>query len=189
MGLTYFKRYRMEADLTLPAPELPALPAGYHVAGWHRALLSAHAQAKFASFRSEIDANVFPCFGEYEGCLRLMDDISRREGFLPQATWLVTYSPPAGRPTEFCGTVQGIVDVQRYGAIQNLGVVPEHRGLQLGTYLLLRALEGFRELGLRRTFLEVTAANTAAIRLYERLGFSRVRTLYKAVDAPLYAGL
>ena len=46
-------------------------------------------RAKYLSFHSEIDANVFPCLGEYDGCVRLMQEISRKDGFLPEATWLV----------------------------------------------------------------------------------------------------
>jgi ribosomal protein S18 acetylase RimI-like enzyme len=64
-----------------------------------------------------------------------------------------------------------------------LGVAPEHRGQGLGEILLRRALAGFQQEGLERVFLEVTAENLVAIHLYEQLGFSRVRTSYKAVDA------
>src|SRR5207249_2150897 len=81
-----------------------------------------------------------------------------------------------------CGTVQGVCTAVGVGAIQNLGIVPEHRGRGLGTALLLRALHGFAEVGLKRAYLEVTASNQGAIRLYRWLGFRKTRTLYKAVD-------
>jgi hypothetical protein len=48
--------------------------------------------------------------------------------------------------------------------------------------LLAQALSGFRAEGLRRVYLEVTAQNTGAIRLYKQLGFRQVRTVYKAVE-------
>ncbi len=89
MGLTYFKRYRMEVNLA--GRELPSasLPRGYSLCPWDESLLEAHAEAKYQSFRSEIDANVFPCLGEPAGCHRLMNEIRQKEGFLPGATWLV----------------------------------------------------------------------------------------------------
>jgi ribosomal protein S18 acetylase RimI-like enzyme len=63
-----------------------------------------------------------------------------------------------------------------------VGVIPEHRGQGLGTVLLFQALRGFKQAGLRRAFLEVTAQNTGAVRLYERLGFKTTKTVYKAAE-------
>ena len=186
MGLTYFKRFRMEIDLCGRLLPSPPVPAGYKVLAWDDALLEAHAEAKFHSFRGEIDSNVFPCLGDWLGCQRLMQEIRAKQGFLPQATWLVVREPIHGQTeycgTEYCGTVQGIRDYTGVGAIQNLGVTPDHRSRQLGSCLLLRALEGFQQAGLRRAFLEVTAQNSGAIRLYQRLGFNKARTVYKAVE-------
>ena len=68
------------------------------------------------------------------------------------------------------------------GAIQNLGVVPSYRGLGLGRALIRQALAGFRGAGVTRVYLEVTAENAQAIRLYREAGFRRSKTLYKAVD-------
>jgi ribosomal protein S18 acetylase RimI-like enzyme len=212
MALTYFKRYRMEFDLARLDARRDRLPEGYRFVPWHVGLLEAHAVTKYESFRHEIDANVFSCLGEYDGCYRLMTEISRKEGFLPQATWLLAYTEPAETAvdadrvamersdfqrtgardpwgtetptagTTFCGTVQGIEDRFGYGAIQNLGIVPEHRGRGLGSVLLMKALEGFRRAGLKRAYLEVTAQNEGAVRLYRRLGFVKARTVYKAVE-------
>ena len=182
MGLTYFKRFRMEIDLMGRQWETPALPVGYRLISWDDSLLEVHAEAKYNSFRSEIDSNVFPCLGDWAGCHRLMHEIRGKQGFLPEATWLMAYQSGAESEAEYCGTIQGIRDYAGLGAIQNLGVTPEHRGRQLGTSLLLQSLEGFRKAGLRRAFLEVTAQNDGAIRLYERLGFCKARTVYKAVE-------
>ena len=146
-------------------------------------LLDAFARAKFRSFRNELDANVFPCLSEFEGCRRLMSEIVRKPGFLPDATWLVVYSPGNGHRPEYCGTVQGVRDKYGLGAIQNLGIAPEHRNAGLGTCLLTYALSGFHRSGVRRVYLEVTAQNQAAIRLYRRVGFATIRTVYKAVEA------
>jgi ribosomal protein S18 acetylase RimI-like enzyme len=181
MGLTYFKRFRMEIDLAAQPPAAPPLPAGYRLIAWDDALLEAHAEAKYHSFKGEIDSNVFPCLGDWIGCHRLMQEIRGKQGFLPQATWLVAHDLGDGQ-WEYAGTIQGIRDYSGMGAIQNLGVTPEHRSRNLGSCLLLKALEGFRQAGLRRAFLEVTAQNHGAIRLYQRLGFVKARTVYKAVE-------
>lgn len=182
MDSNYYKRYRMDAELSVRRLP-PSLPTGYRLVAWNDALIDVHARTKFRAFRGEIDANVFPCLGDLEGCRRLMREIRGKSGFLPDATWLVAW----GRSPEelqWCGTIQGVSDRNGVGMIQNVGIVPGHRGRGLGSVLIQQALLGFRQYGLRRASLEVTAANTDAIRLYQRLGFRRARTVYKLVDTP-----
>ncbi len=183
VGVRYIKRFRMEIDLAGRRFGDCTVPATYRTVPWHPDLLEVHAETKFLSFRSEIDSEVFPCLGELTGCLGLMDEIRRKDGFLPEATWLVQYIGQGSDGCEFCGTVQGIRTESGYGGIQNLGVIPQHRGRGLGRILMVRALCGFQRAGLGKAFLEVTARNRAAVELYERMGFSRIRTMYKAVEA------
>src|SRR5262249_30495020 len=99
-----------------------------------------------------------------------------KHGFLPEATWLLACGDG------YFGTIQGIRAHSGLGAIQNVGVTWSHRRRGLGTALLLQALHGFRAAGLGRAFLEVTAENDAAVRLYWDLGFRRRKTVYKAVE-------
>lgn len=189
MPLSYFQRYRMEARPAVVAAD-PALPAGYRFVAWDAARLEEHAEAKHESFRDEVDARVFDCLGQRDGCRRLLEKISTKPGFLAQATWLIEYvAGPADAPhkREPCGTIQGSVVTPRMGAIHNLGVTPLHRGRGLGRALVAMAMQGFLQAGVPRVYLEVTTENTAAVRLYQRLGFQRVRTTYKAVETPLDA--
>ena len=175
MAITYYKRFRMEIDLDgSQAP--PELTPPFSWVSWQESLVDLHAEVKYLSFRDEIDAHVFPCLGERNGCQRLMREIRRKPGFLAGATWLIAC------PEGYCGTVQGVMDRGPIGAIQNVGVVPNYRGQGLGRALVRQALEGFYQAGLRRAYLEVTAENAGAIRIYRSLGFRRSKTLYKAVD-------
>jgi GNAT superfamily N-acetyltransferase len=175
MAITYYKRFRMEIDLDgSMAP--PVLPPEFSWVAWEESLIDYHAEVKYVSFRCEIDACVFPCLGDRYGCQRLMREIRRKPGFLPGATWMI-----AG-PEGYVGTVQGITDRGPIGAIQNIGVIPRYRGLGLGRALVRRALQGFYQAGLCRAYLEVTAENSGAVRLYRTIGFRRAKTLYKAVD-------
>lgn len=157
-------------------------PVGYRLLSWAPRLSQYHAQVKFLSFRDEIDSHVFPCLGDLDGCLALMREISGRKDFVPQATWLMVNDRQSGGSPHPVGTIQGLRSGAREGAIQNIGVHPEYRHLGLGTYLIQAAIQGFREAGCRKVHLEVTAQNAAAIRLYERLGFRRVETLFKIAE-------
>lgn len=182
MSLRYFKRFRMELDLRRWPLKEPILPVGYHWNAWDSDLLERHAITKFASFRGEVDATVFPCLSDTTGCRRLMQEIAARGNFLPGATWLISYRDPNSQELFDCGTIQGLSQRGVLGSIQNVGIVPEHRGLGLGRALVSRALCGFRAARIRQVYLEVTAQNTMAVELYRSVGFHLSRTLYKAVE-------
>lgn len=182
MSVSYFKRYRMEIDLRGRRFDTVPTPPGYRLLPWLPERLSDHAEAKYMSFHGEIDADVFVCLGELTSCYRLMEEICQKDGFLPEATWLAAYAHRDANRLEYCGTIQGIRASGRYGGIQNVGVTPTHRGRGLGTALLAAAMSGFQQLGLSRAYLEVTAQNERAVKLYKRFGFRRTKTLYKAVE-------
>lgn len=177
MKLTYFKRFRMELDLRHPRP--PAeLPAGFYWLPWAEPLREVHAEVKYLAFRGEMDALVFPSLADRLGCRELMGAIRERPGFCPAATWLVAGGDGC------VGTVQGVIDESGHGGIQNLGVMAAYRGKGLGKALLLKALAGFVAAGARRAFLEVTARNESAVRMYRELGFRNYKTVYRAVSLP-----
>lgn len=184
MPTTYYKRYRMEFDFRQTAVPDAELPDGYSWLAWHPSLNQAHASVKFQCFRGELDSQVFLSLGDIGGCRRLMSDISSHEGFLPGATWLVRFIANDFRHPVLCGTIQGLRRSRWLGAVQNVGVIPEHRGQGLGKALLLRSLAGFRTTGLQRVTLEVTAANVPAVELYRHVGFQLVRTSYREVTTP-----
>jgi len=180
MSVNYFKRFRMELDLRGQRFAPVYVPPGYRLLAWQPDLLIDHAEAKFLSFRDAIDADVFTCLSDLDGCQRLMQEISVKDGFLPEATWLAACV--SGGDMENCGTIQGIRATHKYGAIQNVGITPAHRGRGVGSALIAAALAGFQQCGLSRVYLEVTAQNDRAVRLYKRLGFRRTKTLFKAVE-------
>src|SRR4051794_16356539 len=120
MGVTYFKRFRMEFDLENDLFETLPLPAGYSLVPWRPTLFDSHVEAKYRSFRFEIDANVFTCFHDREGCSRLMQEIVHRDGFLPGATWLLLHQHAGSARLEPCGTIQGVWDSSGLGSIQNV---------------------------------------------------------------------
>lgn len=188
MTVQYYKRYRMELELghlelaCESGSQSRPLADGYWFLPWSNDWVDVHADVKFRSFRWELDSNVFPCLGDAIGCRQLMSDIARREGFLPDATWLIATQPLHENDIEFCGTIQGVATDAYTGGIQNVGVTPEHRGIGLGGALVMQAARGFQNAGMDRVQLEVTARNADAIRLYRRLGFRTVKTVYKAVE-------
>ncbi|WLD11232.1 GNAT family N-acetyltransferase [Planctellipticum variicoloris] len=180
MPLRYFKRFRMEIDLRQVDLVVPVLPAGFAWVPWNESTAERHAGVKCHAFEHEVDSEVFPCLGDFVGCLRLVREIALQPTFLPSATWLIVSEDAAGLPVD-CGTIQGLAVSEQSGAVQNVGVLPEFRGQGLGRSLVQRALLGFQEHGLKRVSLEVTAANEPAVELYRDVGFRVTRTMYRAI--------
>ena len=182
MHLICYKRFRMEIDLAGREIAPRPLPDGYFVLPWSGSLLDAFARAKYLSFRDELDARVFPCLADFAGCKRLMREIAGKPGFLPEATWLLAHHPDGLQQVEYCGTIQGVCDRHGFGAIQNLGVARRHRRRGLGVNLLMRSLAGFCRAGVSHVFLEVTAENDQALRLYRQVGFHTTKAVYKTIE-------
>jgi ribosomal protein S18 acetylase RimI-like enzyme len=183
MTLTYFKRFQMELDLaTWSSGEdkvAGPLAPQYRFLAWDEQDLARHAKVKFQTFELEIDAHVFPSLSEYEGCHRLMTQITNRDNFIPEATWLVEFQPDEAASPIAVGTIQVLRDLENRGAIQNIAITPDHRRQGIGTALVNRALSNLKSLDIPRAMLEVTAQNNGALRLYKRLGFQIIRTVYK----------
>lgn len=171
----------MQIDLRRQRLPTPTIPRGYRWVPWRSLLLERHAQVKWQSFRGDMDGQVFPCLSQLDGCRRLMKEITSQSTFCANATWLLVYQPESQWPAADCASIQGIARRGNIGAIQNVGVVPEHRGLGLGRAIVLQALQGFRFTGLQYGFLEVTASNQPAVCLYRSLGFEVCDVLFRDV--------
>jgi ribosomal protein S18 acetylase RimI-like enzyme len=182
LNLRYHKRFQMEVDLRRWRRSPVAICSDYRLLSWSPDRLQEHAEVKYLSFRDELDAVVFPCLGEMPSCRRLMEEICERDGFVPEATWLAQYVGAGPTRVEACGTIQAIRITRQRANIQNIGVTPHHRGRGVGAALINVALAGLQQVGVARVGLEVTAQNDAAVRLYHRLGFRSVKTVYKAIE-------
>lgn len=178
----FCRRLRLEIDLSRCEIGEPILPAGYRWLEWTPELLDRHAAVKLRCFETEKDGQVFPSLRSEDGCRRLMNFIATNPLFLPRATWLLVCDDSMHGTSIDCGTIQGLASVLDSGAIQNVGIVPEHRGRGLGRALVQAALRGFHDCGLTQISLEVTAANQPAVELYRSLGFQVTKTLYRSVD-------
>lgn len=78
------------------------------------------------------------------------------------------------------GEPVGLVLISRRGRVSRvagMGIVTSHRNQKLGGAMLSPLLEEARARGDTRMLLEVIEQNVPAVKLYERLGFKRVRRL------------
>lgn len=91
-----------------------------------------------------------------------------------------------GRVAAFCWTKVHREMTPPVGEIYVIGVDPDLQGRGLGRELTLAGLDWMAAHGLSSAMLYVDAGNTAAVRLYERLGFtiSRTRFAFAGTLAP-----
>ncbi|MDY7225013.1 GNAT family N-acetyltransferase [Hyalangium rubrum] len=85
------------------------------------------------------------------------------------------------------GVPVGLVLMARRGRVSRvagMGIVPAYRHRKLGGAMLSPLMEEARARGDTRMLLEVIEQNTPAVKLYERLGFQRVRRLVGFVGTP-----
>jgi GNAT superfamily N-acetyltransferase len=106
--------------------------------------------------------------------LRTIDGVdSRQARFLPAATWLIASCDGC------CGTIQAYSNRTVSGAVQNLGVIPEYRGLGLGA-ALHKVLEWIPRCRCESACIsKCRARNRPAVRLYHQVGFIACKTLYR----------
>ena len=88
---------------------------------------------------------------------------------------------PGGAVAAFC--TAWIVQDELH--INNVAVGPGHRGKGVGQALLRFVLRLAAGLGARRATLEVRRSNTAALKLYERLGFRTVGVRRNYYERPV----
>ena len=99
--------------------------------------------------------------------------LHERDGRLAAFCWTKLHEPDESTP-------------ERLGEIYVIGVDPDFQGLGLGSQLTLAGLEAIVARGVETAMLYVDSANTTAVAMYERLGFTvhRVDVAFTAEVSP-----
>jgi len=177
------QRKQMVFDFAMTAlAPIPQLPEKFWFTQWSKALIEPHADVLHRSFRDDADGAVFTTFREYKQCRRLIEMLAESPMLLPEATLLIAFGDPDGM-FEFVANIQGLKLSNDVGAIQNVAVLPEYRRRGIGQTLVLGALHGFQNAGVKRVTLEATAENASAVNLYQRIGFTTFRVYFREIVA------
>jgi len=176
----FVKRNQMVFDLTKTTPAPQQLPLDFWFVEWSALLIEPHADVLHRSFRYDSDGAVFTTFRQINHCRRLIETLAGSPLFLPEATLLVAHGKPDDL-FEYVANIQGLKLADDVGAIQNVAVLPEYRRQGIGQTLVLRALQGFQRVGVKRVTLEATSDNLTAVNLYDRIGFSTFRVYFREI--------
>jgi len=171
----------MSLDLNDAATPEPILPVGYSWFPWNNLQTNAYARIIHLAFEGDVDGQIFPTYRHFAACEHLVSATVSSRVFAREASWLVgRVSGESSAPCiEYAGAIQCVTGRRFCGEIQNVGVLPEFRGLNLGRALALQALRGFRRMGRHKISLEVTSENLVALRLYLSLGFKITSMTHK----------
>jgi ribosomal protein S18 acetylase RimI-like enzyme len=127
-----------------------------------------------AAYRGHIDSEINDQYRSPAGARRFLMNIVQYPGcgaFFQPASY-VAMDPGTGRLSGICLASLVHADV---GHVTQVCVSPAARGTGVGYELIRRSLASLARHGCKKVTLTVTAANTEAIALYERMGFRKTR--------------
>jgi len=178
-----FTRNFMMADLK-GAPEFPVgkAAAGTMFERWHEREHEQSARLIARAYQGHVDAEINDQYRNVSGARRFLTNIVQYPGcgsFFQQGSY-VAMDAVTG---QLLGLSLASLVAFDVGHITQVCVDPAVRGTGVGYELMRHCMNALAESGCRKVSLTVTASNTGAIGLYERLGF---RT-HRCFDAIVWA--
>jgi len=152
----------------------PAAEAGVAFERWSEAHIEGIGVLIARAYETHLDSSINDQYRSVAGARRFLQNIVQYPGcgafHAPAA--MMAFEPASGR---LCGVSLTSLVAPSVGHITQICVLPERRGRGIGSELLWRSIQAFLERGSDAISLTVTAANTGAVRLYERIGFRTIR--------------
>ncbi len=181
-----FRQHR-RLFMTLPLTSAGAVPAreldGIELRRWSEQDYQSAAAVITASYRGHVDSEINDQYRTISGSLRFLNNIVRFPGcgvFDPQSSFVAAQKGTRNLlGLVLCSRVKPDV-----GHITQICVLPEFRGRGIGEMLLAANSAELRRRKFSMLSLTVTEANTGAVELYRRLGYS----LRKVFDAFVWEG-
>jgi ribosomal protein S18 acetylase RimI-like enzyme len=167
-------RLFMLADLADAAnlPESPAA-ASMRFRPWSDSREEESAALIASAYKGHVDATINDQYGSVTGARRFLNNIVQYPG-------CGSFFPPASLSADhiqggLAGVIFGSLVSADTGHITQVCVAPLMKGHGMGYELLRRSMLVFAQNRCERVSLTVTAANTGAIDLYQRVGFRAMR--------------
>lgn len=173
-GFSRHPRVFMTMEIPARAAAEPPFRPEFEIRPWSEQEYQSAAAVITAAYRGHVDAEINDQYRTLSGSLRFLNNIVRFPGcgvFDPHSSYLVFQkSTHTLIGLILCSQVRPDV-----GHITQVCVLPEYRSSGLGELLLAATTKNLRERHFRSISLTVTEANSRAIALYKRIGFSSTR--------------
>jgi ribosomal protein S18 acetylase RimI-like enzyme len=169
-----FPRVFMLADLE-DVGNLPASPSAgrYRLDRWDPGSQDEVAMTIASAYHNHIDSRINDQYRSFLGARRFLGNVVQYPGcgqFYGPASLVATAPDGKVAGAILCSMVSADT-----GHVTQVCVGPDHQGRGVGYELLRAALSILRVAGCSKTSLTVTASNTSAIQLYQRIGFRGMR--------------
>ncbi|MEO8592747.1 MAG: N-acetyltransferase [Candidatus Solibacter sp.] len=172
--LSVFERNFMRIDLTTALLRSGNVRRPMYVEKWNDHYHDGTAQLIAAAYAGHVDSRINDQYRSPTGARRFLHNIVQYPGcgaFYRPAS-VVAFEGVSGR---ICGVSLASLVTPEAGHVTQICVSPHVRGTGIGHELLRQSLLTLREMGCASASLTVTAANTDAVALYERVGFQTIR--------------
>lgn len=179
-GFQLFRRHFLLRELAdVSHQSADRLFPGVRIQKWQSSFFESVARVVYQSYRESADRRLCLDYQSSSGCYRFMRNLIGNPGCgrFNAETSLVATS--AGDSVE--GVLIASNISSENGMIPQLSVRPEFQRRGLGTRLIQEHFRLARGQGLRTVSLSVSEDNRDALRLYERLGFQRIKEFHAFV--------
>lgn len=182
-GFALYTRQFMLLNLHASVEETPGLNSGLRLECWHERYFEPCAKLIYLAYADHIDGDINDQYRTRHGALRFLKNIVLLPGcgqFLPGASFVIRH--PGG--DELVGATLTSEVSPGVGHTTQLCVQPGFQGHRLGRILMQSAAQALRAMKYNELTLTVTSENRTAVRLYERLGFSTIKSFTAGVWPP-----
>jgi len=179
-GFRLYSRQFMLLDLWKRNDPVPSSNSGLRLDRWNDRYFEPASKLIYLAYANHVDGDINDQYRTRHGALKFLKNIILLPGcgqFLPHASF-VLHEPGSD---ELVGAVLTSEVSAGVGHTTQICVMPGFQGHGLGRLLMLTAAETLRAQKFNELTLTVTSENRAAVHLYERLGFTKVKTFTAGV--------
>ena len=170
----------MLLDLHKKSRRVPGTNSGLRLDRWHDRFFESCAKLIYLAYANHIDGDINDQYRSRHGALKFLKNIVLLPGcgqFLPGASFVLRH--PGS--DDLVGAVLTSEVAPGVGHTTQLCVQPGFQGHGLGRMLMQTSAEALRALKYNELTLTVTSENHTAVHLYERLGFSTIKSFTAGV--------
>src|SRR5277367_4399129 len=178
-GFRLYTRQFMLLDLTKP-PESRPNSSGMRLDRWNDRYFDSCAKLIYLAYANHVDGEINDQYRSHSGALKFLKNIILLPGcgqFVPGASFVLRQ--PGG--DELVAAVLTSEVSPGVGHTTQICVLPGYQGHGIGRMLMQTSGETLRGMKFKELTLTVTSENYGAVKLYEKLGFTTIRTFTAGV--------